>query len=120
MKLFTLTAAATLALTLTACDSSNPEPDAGPERFELVAAPEPETIEVTPADCLTALDSTDDLIDLFIEYTEITADAFGFAADLDLVGMDGVSKQIDDLTPRVTGVMESFYAAARECRGGAA
>lgn len=76
-----------------------------------------ETVETTPDACQDTVAAGDDLLDLFIEYTEISADGWGAAADFDWVGVEDATRRVEDLTTRVTDVIEAYGDASTGCVG---
>lgn len=69
-----------------------------------------------PQACLDALDHTRDLIDNYIQFSELTADSMGAAAAFDADGIDAVTAEIEALTPQTVEILENFNASAAACR----
>ena len=109
-----------------ASPSLPPTPVAAPVAA-VAAAPE----EVVPEACLLALDEADDIVAISAEFAEISATAFGLAADgieaaiyMDIVGLERVadgleplSGQIADLTARIDA--NRYPELSAQCRSAA-
>lgn len=113
------TAALITAFTLGAGINSGGETTAEPLPAETVTetVTETETVEVTPAACVTAIERADEILYLAGEGFNASADAMDAFVTLDVAAIEDATYRLADLNTQVTGI--DYRTPADECVAGA-
>lgn len=82
-----------------------------------VAASNDEPAEVAPQACETALDHADEVIAIYVEGMQTSAEIMRAAGELDAAGVQEGTDQLDSLrTSRLEPEIESYRSSSLECR----
>ena len=116
--LASLAAIASIAL-LSACtpvasDSPALEKGQPASQEKAVTQEEPEAPAV-PQECLDAFDDAEDIDSILTEAVMVSADAVGYAIDLDSAGLDQVNADLEALAPRLEDARTDYSVAATVC-----
>lgn len=76
-----------------------------------------ETVEITPAVCVTAINEADQVIVLAGEGFGAAADAMGAAAEFDVVGIQAATAKMAALNDQVSAI--DYRTSADQCLAGA-
>lgn len=74
-----------------------------------------EEVEAVPQECFDAFDDAEEVDDILTEAIYLSADAIGYAIDLDVAGLDQVNADLEELVPQIEDARTGYSVAASVC-----